>query len=89
MPDGTGPIKSVIVEGVAVDRLRSLVERIERLHAERKAIGDDVADIYKEAKSSGFDAKALRALIRVRAQEPSEQEELETLLGLYRRVLGC
>lgn len=77
------------VGGIAVERLRSIVDRIERLHEERKALSHDIADIYSEAKGAGFDVKALRALIRVRAQEPAEQEELESLLDVYRRALGC
>lgn len=87
--EATRPETVTSVNGVAADRLRSLVERIERLHEERKALGDDVADIYKEAKSAGFDVKALRACIRVRAQEPAELEEHETLVDVYRRALGC
>jgi uncharacterized protein (UPF0335 family) len=74
--------------GVAADRLRSLVERIERLEEERKALGEDIKDIYGEAKSAGYDVKVLRQLIRIRKQEPNEVEELETLLDVYRRALG-
>jgi len=75
-------------DGVAADRLRSLVERIERLEEERKALGSDIRDIYAEAKSAGFDVKVLRQLIRVRKQEPADVEEQETLLDVYRRALG-
>jgi uncharacterized protein (UPF0335 family) len=74
--------------GVAADRLRSLVERIERLEEERKALSADIKDIYAEAKSAGFDVKVLRQLIRIRKQEAAEVEELETLLDVYRRALG-
>jgi uncharacterized protein (UPF0335 family) len=74
--------------GVAADRLRSLVERIERLEEERKALGNDIKDIYAEAKSAGFDVKVLRQLIRIRKQEAAEVEEQETLLDVYRRALG-
>jgi len=74
--------------GIAADRLRSLVDRIERLEEERKALGNDIKDIYAEAKSAGFDAKVLRQLIRIRKQEAAEVEEQETLLDLYRRALG-
>lgn len=77
------------VGGIAAERLRSIVERIERLHEERKALSHDISDIYSEAKGAGFDVKVLRALIRVRAQEPAEVEEQETLLDVYRRALGC
>ena len=74
--------------GVAVDRLRSLVQRIERLEEERKALGSDIKDIYAEAKSAGFDVKVLRQLIRIRKQEAAEVEEQETILDIYKRALG-
>ena len=74
--------------GVAADRLRSIVDRIERLEGERKAIGGDIRDIYAEAKSAGFDVGVLRELIRIRKQEPADVEEQETLLDMYRRALG-
>jgi uncharacterized protein (UPF0335 family) len=74
--------------GIAADRLRSLVDRIERLEEERKALSADIKDIYGEAKSAGFDVKVLRQLIRLRKQEPAEIEEQETLLDVYRHALG-
>ena len=74
--------------GIAADRLRSIVDRIERLEEERKALTNDITDIYSEAKSAGFDVKVLRQLIRVRKQEPADVEEQETLLDVYRRALG-
>jgi uncharacterized protein (UPF0335 family) len=74
--------------GVAADRLRSIVERIERLEEERKALASDIKDIYSEAKSAGFDIKVLRQLIRIRKQEAAEVEEQETMLDIYRRALG-
>jgi uncharacterized protein (UPF0335 family) len=73
---------------LAKDRLKSLVERIERLDEERQAIGSDIKDIFHEAKAAGFDTKVLRALLRLRKQEPAAIEEMETLLDLYRRALG-
>jgi uncharacterized protein (UPF0335 family) len=76
------------VGGIAADRLRSLIERIERLEEERKALGSDIKDIFAEAKSAGFDVKVLRQLIRLRKQEPAEIEEQESLLDVYRRALG-
>ena len=76
------------VGGIAADRLRSIVERIERLEEERKALGSDIKDIFSEAKSAGFDIKVLRQIIRLRKQEPAEVEEQETLLDLYRQALG-
>lgn len=76
------------VGGIAADRLRSIIERVERLEEERKALSGDIKDIFTEAKSSGFDVKVIRQIIRIRKQEPSEVEEQETLLDIYRRALG-
>jgi uncharacterized protein (UPF0335 family) len=73
---------------IAADRLRSIIERIERLEEERKALSGDIKDIYSEAKSAGFDVKVIRQLIRIRKQEPADVEEQETLLDVYRRALG-
>lgn len=73
---------------IAGERLRSIVERIERLEEERKALASDIKDIYSEAKSAGFDVKVIRQLIRIRKQEPAEVEEQETLLDVYRRAIG-
>lgn len=74
--------------GIAADRLRSIIERVERLEEERKALGDDIKDIFAEAKSAGFEVKVIRQIIRIRKQEPADVEEQETLLDLYRRALG-
>jgi uncharacterized protein (UPF0335 family) len=73
---------------IAADRLRSIVERIERLEEEKRALSGDIKDIYAEAKSAGFDAKVIRQLISIRRKEPAEVEEQETLLDVYRRALG-
>ena len=75
-------------EAVAAEQLRLFIERIERLEEERKALGDDIKDIFSEAKSAGFDVKVIRQVIRLRKQEPADVEEQETLLDLYRRALG-
>ena len=74
--------------GVAADRLRNLVDRIERLSEEVKALQSDIRDIYKESGSAGFDVKVLRQLIRLRRMEPGDVEEQEALLILYRRAIG-
>lgn len=93
-PDATGveraaePGDNAQWGNIAADRLRSIVERIERLEEERKALSSDIKDIYAEAKSAGFDVKVLRQLISIRKKEPAEVEELETLLDVYRRALG-
>ncbi len=77
-----------MVGGVAADRLKSIVSRIERLETERKALGEDVKDIYQEAKSAGFDVKALRQLIRERKQDADERAERGVMLEIYRAALG-
>ncbi len=76
------------VGGIAADRLRSLIERIERLEEERKALGSDIKDLYAETKSAGFDVAVVKHLIRIRRREPSEVEEEESLLEVYRAALG-
>jgi uncharacterized protein (UPF0335 family) len=76
------------VGGIAAERLRSIIERIERLEEERKALASDIKDIYAEAKSAGFEVKVIRQLIQLRKKEPAEVEEQETLLDLYKRALG-
>lgn len=76
------------VGGIAADRLRSIIERVERLEEEKKALSSDIKDIMAEAKSAGFEVKVIRQILRIRKQEPAEVEEQETLLDLYRRALG-
>lgn len=76
------------VGGIAADRLRSIIERVERLEEERKALAADIKDIFTEAKSAGFDVKTIRHIIRIRRQDPAAVEEQESLLDIYRRALG-
>ncbi|GAA0601360.1 DUF2312 domain-containing protein [Craurococcus roseus] len=88
MSGATAAEKDTEVGGIAADRLRSIVERIERLEEERKGLADNIKDIFAEAKSAGFDVKVVRQIISIRKKEPAEVEEQETLLDLYRRALG-
>lgn len=74
--------------GVAADRLRSLIERIERLTDEKKALQADIGEVFKEAKSAGFDVKVMRDLIRERAMDAADRREREELRELYRAALG-
>ena len=76
------------VGGIATDRLRSIIERVERLEEEKAALASDIKDIFQEGKSAGFDVKVIRQIIRIRKLEPADVEEQETLLDLYRRALG-
>lgn len=75
------------IGGLAVDRLRSLIERIEHLEEEQKALSSDIRDIFAEAKSAGFDVKIMREIIKLRKQNAAERDEHETLLETYRRAL--
>ena len=86
--DMTGHNSGAAEGGIAADRLRSIIERVERLDEERKALQGDIKDIFSEAKSAGFDVKVVKQIIRMRKQEPAEVEEQETLLDIYRRALG-
>lgn len=70
------------------DQLRAFVERIERLEEEKKAIADDVKEVYAEAKGTGFDTKVIRQIIRIRKQDPNERAEFEAILDLYMHSLG-
>lgn len=73
---------------VARDQLRTIVERIERLEEEKKAIADDIKDVYAEAKANGFDTKTLRQVVRLRKVEAAERQEQEAMLDLYLSALG-
>ena len=75
------------VGGIAADRLRSLVERIERLEEEKKALSGDIRDIFAEAKSAGFDTKIMKAVIKLRKMNAADREEQEALLDVYRQAL--
>ena len=72
----------------AVDQLRSIIERIERLEEEKAALAEDIKEVYAEAKGNGFDTTTLRAVVRLRKQDSSERAEREALLDLYLNALG-
>lgn len=74
--------------GVTADQLRQFIERIERLEEEKQTIADDIKDVYAEAKATGYDAKIMKQVIRIRKQDKSEREEQEALLDLYLNALG-
>ena len=76
------------VGGIAGERLRSFIERIERLEEEKRALSEDIKEVYAEAKGNGFDAKIMRQLIRIRRMDKDDLDEQETLLDVYRRALG-
>lgn len=76
------------VGGIAGDRLKSFIERIERLEEERKTLGADIKEVYAEAKGTGFDTKIMRQLIRLRRMDKDDLDEQESLLDIYKRALG-
>ena len=78
----------VEVGGIAAERLRQLIERIERLEDEKAALAADVREIYAEAKAVGFDAKVMRQIIRLRKMDTADQQEMEALFDTYKHALG-
>ena len=73
---------------VAADQLRAIIERVERLEEDKKAISDDIKDIYAEAKGNGYDVKALRTIVRLRRQDADERAEQEAILDSYLHAMG-
>jgi len=76
------------IGGIAGDRLKSLIERIERLEEEKAAISADIRDVFAEARGTGFDTKVMRQVLKLRRMEAADREEQESLLELYLRALG-
>ena len=74
--------------GIAADRLKSFIELIERLEEEKAAIAGDIKEVYSEAKSSGFETKIMRQIVRLRKMEPQERSEQEQLLDVYKQAIG-
>ena len=72
----------------ADDRLRLLIERVERLEEEKKGIADDIKDVYAEAKAVGYDAKIMRQIVRLRKMKPDDRREADLLLETYKNALG-
>lgn len=73
---------------ISKDQIKSIVERIERLEEEKKALSDDIKEVYAEAQANGFDTKTLRTVVRLRKQDSSERQEQEALLETYMHALG-
>jgi len=78
----------VAKSGFAKEHLRSFVERIERLEEEKKALADDIREVYSEAKGTGFDTKVMRQVVRLRKMESADRQEQEAMLDLYLNALG-
>jgi uncharacterized protein (UPF0335 family) len=75
-------------DSISAEQLRLFIERIERLEEEKKGIGDDIKDVYSEAKSTGFDTKTMRSIVRLRRMEKHARDEADALLETYRNALG-
>jgi uncharacterized protein (UPF0335 family) len=73
---------------VAAGQLRAFIERIERLEEEKRTIGDDIKDVYAEAKGTGFVTTAIREIIKLRRKDQAERQEEESILDLYKAALG-
>ncbi len=76
-------------EEINSGHLRAFIERIERLNEEKKALSEDIKEVYAEAKGNGFDPKILRKIVSIRGQDPDKRVEEETLLDLYMAALGA
>jgi len=81
-------IEGMAEGAVAADQLRLFIERIERLEEEKKAIADDVRDVYAEAKATGYDPKIMRMIVRLRKMETHTRREQDAILDTYRSALG-
>lgn len=73
---------------VAAGELRAFIERIERLHEERKDLAADITDVFSEAKGRGYDTKAMKTIIKMRSMDKAEREEAEAIVELYMAALG-
>ena len=73
---------------VTDDRLRLLIERVERLEEEKQGIADDIRDVFGEAKAVGYDVRIMRQVLRLRKMNPADRAEMETILDLYKAALG-
>jgi uncharacterized protein (UPF0335 family) len=76
------------VGGIGGEQLKSLIERIERLEEEKRALADDIKEVYAEARSSGFEPKIMRQIIRIRKRNQDDLDEEESLIELYKRAIG-
>lgn len=77
-----------MTDNISAEQLRLFLERVERLEEEKKGITDDIKDVYSEAKSTGFDVKTMRTIIRLRKMEKHHRDEADALLETYRNALG-
>lgn len=88
MPATAAATKQETAHRFAKDQLKAFIERVERLEEEKKALSDDIRDVYAEAKGNGYDVKALRTIVRLRKMDTDERKEQETILDTYMHALG-
>lgn len=77
-----------MTDNVSAEQLRLFIERVERLEEEKRGMMDDIKDVYAEAKSTGFDTKTMKAVVRLRKMEKHHRDEADALLETYRNALG-
>ena len=88
MPTAAAAVKEDSATHFAKEQLKAVIERVERLEEEKKALSDDIRDVFAEAKGNGFDVKALRAIIRLRRLDADERREQDAILETYMHALG-
>ena len=81
-------ITSETSQTVAAGQLRAFIERVERLEEDKKAIAEDIKEVYGEMKATGFDTKAVRTIVRLRKKDQAERQEEEAIIDLYKNALG-
>ncbi len=86
MADGSANVEGATT--IAADRLRSFIERVERLEEEKATIMNDVKEVYAEAKGEGYDVKTLRQVVKIRKMDRADRQEQEALLDLYLSAIG-
>ena len=77
-----------MTDNVSAEQLRQFIERVERLEEEKRGFQDDIKDVYAEAKSTGFDVKTMRSIVRLRKMEKHHRDEADALMETYRKALG-
>ena len=88
MANAAAAVKDDVAHRFAKDQLKAFIERVERLEEEKKAISDDIRDVFAEAKGNGYDVRALRTVVRLRKQDKDERMEQEAILETYMHALG-
>ena len=88
MPTAAAAVKEEASTNFAREQLKAFIERVERLEEEKKALSDDIRDVFAEAKGNGFDVKILRKIVRIRKQDRAKRMEEEAILDLYLSALG-